>query len=84
LLKLGSHPRARAIDFHVPGRLGDAELRVNGAPVAASIDENAVRVNLSRQRLRTVSLAVDAGARRGSVVVILRGGDGGKLAIPLS
>jgi hypothetical protein len=57
---------------------------VNGAPVSASIDENAVRVNLSRQRLRTVSLAVDAGARRGSVVVILRGGDGGKLAIPLS
>lgn len=82
-LRLGSRPKARGIDFHLPSPRGAATVRVNGKPVAARVDKNAVRVNLPRGRLRTISLAVDTRASGGSAVVILRGGSGGKMSIPL-
>jgi hypothetical protein len=82
-LRLGSRPKARGIDFHLPAPRGAATVRVNGKPVAARVDKKAVRVKLPGGRLKTVSLSIGTRASGGSAVVILRGGRGGKLAIPL-
>jgi Type I phosphodiesterase / nucleotide pyrophosphatase len=84
-LRLGSRPKARGLDFHLPARVsGPATVRVNGALVEARTDRKAVPVHLPKGRLRTVSLAVDTGDSRRPVVAILRGGRGGKMAIPVS
>jgi Type I phosphodiesterase / nucleotide pyrophosphatase len=83
-LRLGSRPKARGIDFHLPVRVrGQATVRVNGKLVSARTAGKGVRVDLPGGRLRTVSLAADTGVARGSVVVILRGGRGAKMSIPL-
>ena len=80
-LRLGSRPKVRRIDFHLPARaLGAATVRVNGAAVAASTEGKTVHVAL-RGRLHTVSLAVRTGKTGGSLVVTMRNG---KLAIPVS
>ena len=82
-LSLGSRPKARGIDFHLPHRAhGAATVRVNGAPAAATIDGKTLRVALRGRRLHTISLAVDTAAGGRSLVVVLRGA-GGKMAIPL-
>jgi hypothetical protein len=83
-LSLGSRPKARGIDFHLPARVrGTATVRMNGAPVGSVTDGKAVRVSLPGRRLHTISLTADTGRAGGSVVVILRR-PGGKMAIPLS
>ena len=83
-LSLGSRPKARGIDFHLPARArGAAAVRVNGVPIGAVTEGKTVRVDLRGRSLRTISLAVDTGRAGGSVVVILRR-PGGKMAIPLS
>ena len=80
-LRLGSRPKVRGIDFHLPARArGAATVRVNGASVAAVTEGKTVHVAL-RGRLHTVSLAVRTGKTGGSLVVTMRNG---KLAIPVS
>jgi len=80
-LRLGSRPKMRGIDFHLPARApGAATVRVNGTSVAAVTEGKTVRVAL-RGRLHTVSLAVRTGRTGGSLVVTMRNG---KLAIPVS
>jgi len=80
-LSLGSRPKVRRIDFHLPARArGAATVRVNGASVEAVTEGKTVHVAL-RGRLHTVSLAVGTGKTGGSVVVTMRNG---KLAIPVS
>jgi hypothetical protein len=82
-LSLGTRPKARGIDFHLPARArGAAEVRVNGVAVGAVTKRKTVRVDLRGRRLHTISLTVDTGKAGGSVVVILRR-PGAKLAIPL-
>jgi hypothetical protein len=81
-LTMGSRPKVRGIDFHLPARpRGAATVRVNGAPVAAVTEGKSVRVALRGRRLHSVSLSVGTGKARGSLVVILPGQ--GKMAIPL-
>jgi hypothetical protein len=80
-LRLGSRPKVRGIDFHLPARArGAATVRVNGASVVAVTEGKTVHVAL-RGRLHTVSLAVRTGKTGGSLVVTMRNG---KLAIPVS
>jgi hypothetical protein len=80
-LSLGSRPKVRRIDFHLPARArGAATVRVNGASVEAVTEGKTVHVAL-RGRLHTVSLAVGTGKTGGSLVVTMRNG---KLAIPVS
>jgi hypothetical protein len=80
-LTLGSRPKVRGIDLHLPARArGAATVRVNGASVAAVTEGKTVHVAL-RGRLHTVSLAVRTGKTGGSLVVTMRNG---KLAIPVS
>jgi hypothetical protein len=80
-LRLGSRPKVRGIDFHLPARArGAATVRVNGASVAAVTEGKTVHVAL-RGRLHTVSLAVRTGKTGGSLVVTMRNGN---LAIPVS
>jgi Type I phosphodiesterase / nucleotide pyrophosphatase len=80
-LRLGSRPKARRIDFHLPARArGAATVRVNGASVEAVTERKTVHVAL-RGRLNTVSLAVETGKTGGSLVVTMRNG---KLSIPVS
>jgi hypothetical protein len=82
-LSLGSSPRARGIDFHLPARVkGAAAVRVNGVAVDAVTEGKSVRVTLPGRRLHKVSLTADTGRASGSVVVILHR-PGGKMAIPL-
>lgn len=81
-LSLGSGPKVRGIDFHLPARArGAATVRVNGAPVAAVTEGKSVRVALRVERVHSVSLSVGTGKTGGSLVVILPGQ--GKMAIPL-
>ena len=83
-LSLGSRPRVRGIDFHLPARARSAAtVRVNGAAVGASTKGKTVRVALRGRKVRTISLAVDSAGAGGSLVVVMRG-PGGKLAIPVS
>jgi hypothetical protein len=80
-LRLGSRPKVRRIDFHLPARArGAATVRVNGASVEAVTEGKTVHVAL-RGRLHTVSLAVGTGKTGSSLVVTMRSG---KLAIPVS
>ncbi|MEA2420468.1 MAG: hypothetical protein QOE60_2674, partial [Thermoleophilaceae bacterium] len=82
-LSLGSRPKARGIDFHLPARArGAAAVRVNGAGVGAVTEGKTVHVTLRGRKVRTISLGVDTGKTSGSLVVVLRGA-GGKLSIPL-
>ena len=82
-LRLGSHPKASGIDFHLPALArAPAVVRVNGAVVDAVTEKKAVRVNLRGRRLRTISLAVDTGRASGSLVVVMRR-PGAKMAIPV-
>jgi hypothetical protein len=82
-LSLGSRPKARGIDFHLPARVkGAAAVRVNGVAVDAVSEGKSVRVTLRGRRLHRVSLTADTGRASGSVVVILHR-PGGKMAIPL-
>jgi hypothetical protein len=83
-LSLGSRPKVRGIDFHLPARARSAAtVRVNGAAVGASTKGKTVRVALRGRKVRTISLSVDSARTGGSLVVIMRG-PGGKLAIPVS
>jgi hypothetical protein len=83
-LSLGSRPKVRGIDFHLPARARSAAtVRVNGAAVGASTKGKTVRVALRGRKVRTISLSVDSARAGGSLVVIMRG-PGGKLAIPVS
>ena len=81
-LSLGSRPKVRRIDFHLPARAhGAATVRVNGASVGAVTKGKSVHVALRARRVHSVSLSVGTGKAGGSLVVILPGQ--GKMAIPL-
>jgi type I phosphodiesterase/nucleotide pyrophosphatase len=84
-LHLGGAPKARRIEFHLPSRVrGPATVRVNGKLTPAQANGKTVRISLDRRGLRSISLSVATGDSHRPLVVVMVGGGGGKLALPIS